>query len=583
MVGIYEKLSEERKSEQKKGNYPDWFTTGSYQMFKDKYKFVGADEGYTQQVTHIAKDLAKHAPSFLDKDHALYETITKHHGSTWEECFASIFEKGDIAPSSPLLANGGTDRGCTVSCSGSYVDNSVHGFYEGYKETALLTKEGFGTSAYLGDIQGRGSKTKKGFSATGSLPVLKSFQQCAKDISQGSVRRGGWAGYLPIDHPDFDEWADELHKNPQGQNIGWVVSKEVIQKWEEGDEELHRRRAKALWVKMLTGKGYFWKVDHVNEQQPQMYKDLGLSNKASNLCTEIVLHSDTENTYTCVLSSANCLRFDCWKDTGSIFIATVMLDCNAQAFIERAKNLLGLEKAIRFTEKSRALGLGLLGFHSYLQANLIAIEDLEAHFKNMEIFEHLDKESLAASQWMAQAWGEPEWCKGYGVRNTHRMAVAPNMSSATICGQVSQGIEPWLANVFVQATSAGEMQRINPQLLALAAKKGRDGLSRKEIRSIIDNAGSVQHLHWLDEKEKLVFKTAFEINQSVLLRLASTRQQYIDQGQSLNLFFSADEDEEYIAEIHKQFFLDDRLKGLYYIRSQAGVQASKDECVACEG
>ncbi len=580
MVSQYEKLSVERKEQQALGKFPEWFTTGGYQMFKDKYEYDA--DGFNEQIDRIAKHLAEYAPTFLEEGHPLFNIIVENHGASWEECFKSIFKSGDVAASSPLLANGGTDRGSTVSCSGSYVENSVKGFYSTLEETALLTKEAFGTSAYLGDIQPRGSITRGGFAATGSLPVLKLYQQCAKDISQGSVRRGGWAGYLPIDHPDFDEWADDLHRNPQGQNIGWIISKDVIAGWIAGDEELHRRRAKVLWIKMVTGKGYFWKVDHVNDQQPQMYKDLGLSNKASNLCTEIVLHSDADHSYTCVLSSMNAKRFDIWKDTAAVFIATVMLDCNASSFITRAKNIPGLEKSVRFTEKSRALGLGLLGFHSYLQKNMIAIESLEAHFKNMDIFEHLNKESLMASEWMAKSWGEPEWCKGYGVRNTHRIAIAPNMSSATLCGQVSQGIEPWMANVFTQDTAAGEMQRINPELLELAKAKGRGGLSKVEIKSIIENVGSVRHLSWLTEEEKEVFKTAFEIDQKVLLRLASTRQQYIDQGQSLNLFFSADEDEEYISEVHKEFFLDDRLKGLYYIRSMAGVQASKDECVACE-
>jgi len=580
MVDMYETLSEARKKAQQESKYPDWFTTGGYQMFKEKYEYEA--DGFNEQVHRLAKHLAEFAPTFLPAEHPLHDAIVSNHGGNWEDCFYSVLTKGDTAASSPLLSNGGTDRGSPVSCSGSYIGNSVREFYEGVTETALLTKEAFGTSSYLGGIQARGTPTTHGFSATGTTPVLKMFQQCARDISQGSVRRGSWAGYLPIDHPDFDEWADNLHKNPQGQNIGWIVSDKVIQAWEDGDEELHRRRAKALWVKMMTGKGYFWKIDTVNRAQPQMYKDLGLSNKASNLCTEIVLHADEDHTYTCVLSSMNGYRFDEWKNTGSVFISTVMLDCVAQSFIERGKNIPGLEKAVRFTEKSRALGLGLLGFHSYLQKKMIAIEEYAAHAVNMEMFSHLEEEALKASQWMAQEWGEPEWCKGYGVRNTHRLAIAPNMSSATICGQVSQGIEPWLANVFIQPTASGEMQRINPELLKLAEKKGHK-LTKKEIKSIIDNVGSVRHLTWLTDEEKLVFKTAFEIDQKVLLRLASTRQQFIDQGQSLNLFFSADEDEEYIAEVHKEFFLDERLKGLYYVRSQAGVQASKDECLACEG
>lgn len=576
---LYERLSAERKKLQEEGKLPDWFTTGSWQMFKEKVQYEA--DGYLSQVKRVADDLAQYAPTFPDKEHPMYQRLTENYGDNWNDVFYQIFAKGHVAPSSPLIANGGTDRGCTVSCSGGVVPDSIDGFYSVRHETALLTKEGFGTSAYLGGIRPRGSAIRGGGKATGSLPVFKMFVQDAKDVSQGSVRRGSWAGYLEIDHDDFDEWADTLHKNPEGLNVGWIVTRELIQKWVDGDEEMLRRFKKALWVKMQTGKGYFWKVDHVNEQQPQMYKDHGLVNKASNLCSEICLFADENHTYTCVLSSANAYFFDEWINTGLIFAATVMLDCNAEAFIVRGRGIKGLEKSVRFTEKSRALGLGLLGFHSYLQKNMIAMEEYAAHSANQRIFKHMKDESLLASQWMAKEWGEPEWCKGYGVRNSHRMAVAPNMSSAQMCGQVSQGIEPIIANVYVQASPAGEMQRINPDFLRLA--KERNKHTKRMIKSVIENNGSVQHLDWLSDHEKMVFKTAFEIDQRVLLRLASTRQQYIDQGQSLNLFFAADESEEYIAQIHKEFFMDERLKALYYIRTLAGVQASKDSCAACEG
>jgi ribonucleoside-diphosphate reductase alpha chain len=577
---LYETLSAERKQLQDEDKLPSWFTTGGWQLFKEKVMFES--DGYNSQVNRIAKHLSEYAPSFPDKDNHYGKLLRENYGNNWEEVFTNIFKKGDLAPSSPLIANGGTDRGCTVSCSGGLVDDSISGFYKSIHETAMLTKEGFGTSAYLGDIRPRGADFTGGGKASGSYPVLKSFVQLAKDVSQGSVRRGAWAGYLEIDHGDFDEWADMLHKNPESMNIGWVVSDKVIQAWKDGDAEMVRRFKKALWIKCQSGKGYFWKVDHVNRQQPQMYKDLGLSNKASNLCTEITLHADEEHTYTCVLSSMNGYRYDEWVDTGGVFAATVLLDCNAQSFIERAKNIEGLEKAVRFTEKSRALGLGLLGFHSYLQKNMVAMDSFEAHMINNRMFKHMHDESLEASKWMAREWGEPEWGKGYGVRNTHRMAIAPNMSSAVMAGQVSQGIEPIIANVYTQATTAGEMQRINPEFLKIAKERGK--YNKKTIRSIIDRLGSVQHLQWLSEDEKNVFKTAFEIDQRILLRLASTRQQWIDQGQSLNLFFSADEDESYIADVHREFFEDERLKGLYYLRTMAGVDAAKDStCEACEG
>lgn len=575
---IYDNLSAERKMLQDTGELPEWFTTGGWQVFKEKVLFDSV--GYRGHVERIARELASVAPSFLEPEHPLYGPITSYYGKTWEECFYNILWSGDLAPSSPLIANGGTNRGCTVSCSGGLVDDSIYGFYESQLESAMLSKEGFGTSSYLGDIRARGTPFRNGGKANGSFPVLRDFVQLAKDVSQGSVRRGAWAGYLPVDHGDFDEWADALHKNPESMNIGWCFSKAFIARLRKQDEDAIRRFKKVLWIKMQTGKGYIFKTDHVNEQNPQMYKDLRLEVKASNLCTEIMLFSDPDHTFTCVLSSLNCKNYDKWKVAGGVFVATVLLDCNVTVFLNRARKILGLEKAVRFTEKGRALGLGLLGFHSYLQQNMIAMEEYEAHRVNLEIFTHLDQESLMASQWMAKNWGEPEWCKGYGVRNTHRIAIAPNLTSSILAGQSSQGIEPIIANYYIQDTPGGELIRISPEFLKIA--KERNKYNKNLIKYLVDNEGSVQKLDWLSDHEKLVFKTAFEIDQRALLRLASARQRRIDQGQSLNLFFAAEEDEEYIAEIHKEALLDERIKSLYYIRTLAGVNASKDECVACQ-
>ncbi|CAB4127378.1 NrdE-prime, ribonucleoside-diphosphate reductase, alpha chain [uncultured Caudovirales phage] len=298
-------------------------------------------------------------------------------------------------------------------------------------------------------------------------------------------------------------------------------------------------------------------------------------------CTEIALFSDEDHTFSCVLSSMNASKYDEWKDTDAVFHATVFLDCVNQDLIEIGKNIKGLEKVVRFAEKSRALGLGLLGFHTYLQDNMIAFESFEAHLKNIEIFQHLDKESKRATEWMAYQYGEPFWCKGYGVRNTHRIAIAPNLSSALICGSVSQGIEPIYKNAYVQNTAAGKMDRVNPSLLNLMKEK--DVYSPEVVKDIIRNNGSVQHVDWLTDEEKLVFKTAFEIDQKTIIKLASVRQKYIDQAQSINLFFSADESEEYISEVHKLAFQDKWIKSLYYIRSETGVQTSKESCLACHG
>lgn len=567
---IFEELSDERKELQEEGFLPEWFTTLGWQLFKDKYLYDA--KGFKDQAERIANTLAQHAPTYPS-------FLTEYNN--WEEAFYETIWSGDLALATPVAANTGTDRGCSVSCSGGYVGDSVYDFYEAQKEAAVLSKNGFGTSNYLSDIRPRGSHITGGGKASGSLNVLKDFVQMSRDITQGGVRRGAWAGYLHIDHDDFWEVVTYLNNYPDDFNMGWVITDEFIERLMAGDEDADARFCRAMKVKCVTGRGYFFFVDKVNRLSPAMYKDLDLLVKASNLCTEITLFSDIDHTFTCVLSSMNATRFDKWKNNNAVFIATVMLDCVAQEFIEMGKNIRGLEKAVRFTERGRALGLGVLGFHTYLQQKRIPFESFEAIVENMEIFQHLHDESLRASKWMAEEWGEPDWCKGYGVRNTHRTCIAPNTSSALICGSVSQGIEPIYQNVYIQGSAGGEMNRINPVLLEIMKERG--AYNDKVLADIDDNNGSVQHVDWLDDDEKEVFKTAFEINQKAIIKLASDRQQFICQAQSLNLFFDADEDEEYITEVHMEAFLDPNIKSLYYLRSLAGVKAAKGECVACEG
>ena len=294
-----------------------------------------------------------------------------------------------------------------------------------------------------------------------------------------------------------------------------------------------------------------------------------------------MLHSDEDETYTCVLSSMNLTKWREWKDTDAVFDAIVFLDCVASEFISLAKDIPGLEKAVRGTVRGRPLGLGTLGFHTLLQMESAPMDSVDAMLLNEEIFSHMRKEAERATSFLAKILGEPEYCKGLGRRNTHLLAVAPNTSSALLCGGVSQGIEPVVANVFNQPSAAGEIYRVNPVFLELAKK--RVGWSEELVKSIIDNNGSVQHLEWLSAHEKRVFLTAYEIDQRVLIRLAGQRAQWIDQWQSLNLFFDADESEEFIAEVHEEAFRDERIKALYYMRSKAGVKGSTGECKACEG
>lgn len=573
----YEKLSNERKELQEKGLAPDWFTTGGYQIFKSKYLY---GDNPKEHYMRIAKTLAKHT-----KDEDL-----------WTDKFFNLLWKGWLSPSTPVLSNTGTNRGLSISCAGNYVDDSVQGFYESLTETAILSKNGFGTSSYLSDVRPRGSKISTGGKSLGVLPVLKMHIQTSIDISQGGVRRGAWAGYLHICHGDFWEVYHYLENNPDDCNIGWIITDEFIQRILNNDHDAMDRYKSVLELKAVLGKGYFLFVDKVNRLKTQTYKDNNLDIKASNLCNEIMLHSSIDYTFTCCLSSMNLSKYDEWKDTDAIFDATVFLDCVVSDFLANAKDIKHLEKAVRFTEKGRAIGLGVMGLFTYFQQKMIDPESIEAHVLNTKIFQHIDLETTRATKWLAKEFGEPEWCKGHGIRNTLRIAIAPTKSTGAIMGGVSEGISPLISNVFTSSTSAGDINRINPVLLDIMKKRGV--YSEETLSSIQDNKGSVKHVVWLNEHEKNVFKTAYELNQFKLLKMASARQRYIDQGQSLNLFIIKRDADEYLystgnfnSNLHLYATLDPYIKGLYYIYSDSPSRAESTvkilsqkngECESCQ-
>lgn len=577
-VDLYEQLSQERKQGQAEGTIPDWMSTAGYQMFKQKYLYQA--ENPREQFQRIARTAAKHAPTtkrFGSLYKEYYNILSVE--DTWANMFFEVLWKGWVACSTPILANMGTSRGCPVSCAGSVCEDSIEGFYDAYKEIAILTKQGFGTATDLSGIRKRGSPISVGGKASGVLPVIKHFVQDMRDVAQGTARRGAWAGYLDIQHGDFWEVVQYLEEQPDDLNIGWIISDKFIAKLNKGNKEAVKRYQRALKAKMIFGKGYFFFIDKVNRQVPEMYKDKGLKVASSQLCSEILLHSDFEHTYTCVLSWMNLAKADEWDKTDAVFVATVFLDCVVSEFLEQAKKIRGMEKAVRSTEKGRAIGLGAGGFHTYLQAHNMEFGAIDAHLFNGSIFKHIDEESLKASKWLAEKLGEPEWCKGHGVRFTHRMAVAPTKSTALIYGGISEGINPDVAMSFTQLTAAGEVDRVNPTLLALIKSKGLD--VEKCIQDTVKSQGSVQHVDWLTEDEKRVFKTAFEINQRDIIRLAATRQKYIDQGQSTNLFFAGNADEGLISEIHQEAFENENILSLYYVYSSRGVVSSSSECASC--
>lgn len=562
MTNSYRVLSEERKKLQEDGLMPAHWSTGSWQLFKNKYLYQAANP--KEQYQRIAATLAAHTPD----------------PSEWKEKFFYIMWKGWLSPSTPILANTGTNRGLPVSCAGSYIPDSIDGIYKAKHETAMLTKMGFGTAGYLGDIRPRGSVISVGGKSTGVLQVIEGFQDDMEYVAQGTARRGSWAGYLPMDHGDFDEVCTYLEQHPDGNNIGWNISDEFIERLKSGDEDAVKRYGKALKTKMVTGKGYFFFPQKAQRKRPQWYVDQNLDVKAPQLCNEIMLHSSKDFTYTCVLASMNVELFDQWYGTDAVNTAIVFLDAVCQEFIERAKNIPGLEKAVAFTKNSRALGLGQCGLHSYMQKNMIAFESFDAHMVNNKIAKYIQDEAIKASEWLASVWGEPKWMKGYGRANTHLIAIAPTKSTALIMGGVSEGINPDTAMVYTQKSAGGEVDRVNPYLLKLMKEKGV--FNKSNVEDIRDKMGSVQHVDWLSDEEKLVFRTAFEINQHTIIRLAAARGKFTDQWMSLNLFFAAGEDESYINEVHKEAFLNPDILGLYYVYSMAGVQASKDECLACQ-
>jgi ribonucleoside-diphosphate reductase alpha chain len=558
----YEFLSAERKRLQQQGLLPNWYQTGGWGLFKSKY--MEGSTSFKNRVEQIAATAAKHAP----KD-----------GVDWYAKFFEVIWNGWLSPSTPTLANLGTNKGMPVACSGQYIGDSVADFYGELLDTAVLTKNGFGTSGYLGDIRPRGSQIATGGTASGVLPVFQTYVDAMKRVTQGVARRGAWAGYLPIDHPDFNELADWVKNNPDDANVGWTISKDFMESLDSGHPEAIERYQKALKLKMLTGKGYFLFTDKVADARPETYKAHNLDVKASNLCTEIMLHSGEEETFTCILASMNLEKYDEWKDTDAVFTATVFLDCVVSEFLSMASGKRGFEKAVASTEKSRALGLGVLGWHSLLHKRMIPFESFQARKLNVEIFDGINKKSTEASRYLAGQLGEPAYCQGFGVRNTHRLAVAPTMSTSQLMGGVSQGIEPFIGNVFVQQGAGGETIRVVPELLEIMKREGV--YSRETLLEIASHDGSIQHVSWMTEAEKEVFKTAFEIDPYVILNQASERQLYICQGQSINLFFGADDPEEHISAVHKAAFKDKNILSLYYIRTKAGVSASSGECVAC--
>jgi ribonucleoside-diphosphate reductase alpha chain len=501
--------------------------------------------------------------------------------------FYDYMGKGYFSLSSPVWANYGIERGLPVSCFGSYIEDDIGSILYTHAENGMLMKGGGGTSGYFGELRHRGAPIKNSGESNGSVHFMQMFDTLANVISQGNVRRGYFSAYLPIEHPDADEFLDiATEGNPiQGLTTGITVSSDFINRVFKGEKEARRLWAKVLKRRSEVGFPYILFTDNVNNGRPDVYKDKDMKIYASNMCSEIALPSSPDETFTCVLSSINLLHWEELKETDAIETLTMFLDTVVTEFIKKTENKKYYERAHNFAKRHRALGLGVLGWHSYLQSRMLPFEGREAAQKNLEIAKTLKEKTYAASKRMARYYGEPEVLRGYGRRNTTLMAIAPTKSSSTILGQVSQSIEPEFSNFYIKDLSKTKMTVRNPYLRAYLQSVDKDTDDVWESIRIAD--GSVQHLDFLPDTVKMVFKTFAEINPYTLIDQAAIRQEYIDQAQSLNLMIPPDMP---VKEINALYMYAHGMgiKSLYYQYSMSQAQvlsrkkALQEGCAACE-
>ena len=497
-----------------------------------------------------------------------------------KEAFTEMIERGWLSLSSPIWANMGTERGLPISCFNVHVPDNIEGITHKLGEVIMQTKIGGGTSAYFGALRERGSAVTDNGKSSGAVSFMKLFDTAMDTISQGGVRRGAFAAYLDIDHPDIDEFIGIKNIGHPIQNLffGVCIPDYWMQDMIDGDMSKRETWAKILESRQQKGLPYIFFTDNVNKHKPQVYKDNNLIVRASNLCSEITLPSTGDESFICCLSSLNLELYDEWKDTDTIRLAIFFLDAVLQEFISKTENNHYLSNAHQFARRHRALGLGVLGWHSYLQKNMTPFEGFEAKQLTAKIFKEIQERSEKATRDLAHIYGEPELLKGYERRNTTLLAIAPTTSSSAILGQTSPGIEPYSSNYYKAGLSKGNFMRKNKYLKKLLAAKKTD--NEDTWRSIMLNHGSVQHLAELTDEEKAVFKTFREISQLEIIQQASIRQQYIDQAQSLNLNIPPNLP---IKEVNKLMIEAWKLgiKTLYYQRSQSVSKEMVTNLVSC--
>jgi len=544
-----------------------------YWLNEDSRAFL--DEGYLiEGVTaeERVREIADRAEEILDDD-------------GFADKFYDYMNRGFYSLASPVWANFGLDRGLPISCFGSYMEDNMESILYTQAEVGEMTKLGGGTSGYFGEIRPRGSPITNNGKSNGSYSFTELFDTIINVVSQGETRRGQFAGYIDVEHDDLDEWLNIKTEGDPVQDIyyGVIIGDDWFRAMVDGDEEKRETWAKIIETRINIGVPYIIFRDNMNDGKPQVYKDRGYEINGSNLCTEIALPATPDESFVCCLSSMNALHYDEWKHTDAVETLTRFLDAVMEEFIQEAEGTQFMKRPVRFAKRHRAIGIGVLGWHSYLQSEMIPFDSMEAMEKNEAIFRTIKERSYKESSRLADKFGEPEVLEGYGRRNATTMSVAPTKSSSVILGQVSPSIEPLKSNYFVRDGAKLKSTQKNQLLEAILKERGRD--EREVWDSIAQNDGSVQHLDCLTDEEKEVFKTFAEIPQMAIINQAAQRQKHIDQAQSLNV--SIDPGEVSVKEIN-QLYIDAWKKGvksLYYQHSvNAAQKFSRDilECKACE-
>ena len=503
--------------------------------------------------------------------------------------FAEKFEdylfQGFYSLSSPIWANFGRERGLPISCNGVFIEDRMEAILEKQAEVGMQTKHGAGTSAYFGELRGRGAGISAGGTSSGPEHFMELFDKVSSVVSQSNVRRGSFAAYLPIDHPDIAEFLRIRGEgNPiQEMSFGVCINDEWMRSLIEGDRKKRSTWASIIRKRFESGYPYLFFTDTANQNAPKPYKDKGLKISASNLCSEIFLNSSQEESFVCCLSSLNLLKWNEIVETDAIETLVYFLDAVMEEYINKTKNIPFMEASYKFAKKQRALGLGVLGWHSFLQDQMIGFESMEAKFLNVEIHKTIREKSDKATKELAVLLGEPEHLDGYGRRNMTTLAIAPTTSSSFILGQVSPSIEPLNSNYFTKDLAKGKFTYKNPYLEKLLEEKKKN--TQTTWKSILLKGGSVQHLAFLTPEEKDVFKTFGEISQKEIVIQAAQRQKYIDQGQSLNLMISPKCPPRQASEL-LVFGWEQGIKSFYYQRSANPSQElarSILNCSSCEG